>query len=104
MKYTLEIELSEQAVDLLRKIDNNGYAEYRDPVFRNIDELRKYKSRRSDIDGLTEADYLIRNFGGTLYLTGELYLYGLIESDDDCFHLTFYMTELGKVFLKQNNL
>ena len=71
-----KFELCDESYDLLLKINREGYVEY-----RNTDE---------------ESMFEIMN------LIDELYNCGLIDYDNDAWHLTYKMTEFGKKLIQNN--
>ena len=74
-----------------------GFAEYRDHEWDTLEDFKK-----SDVflDGKrTEEWFLERNFGGTYYLIDDLFDHGLVEIDGESWHLTYFVTNLGKTVL-----
>ena len=96
-KIKLSFEVNEDSFNLLKKINEKGYAEYRDHEW---DTLEDFKKSDTFLNGVrTEEWFLERNFGGTAYLLVDLIKYGLIESDGESWHLTYIVTEFGKEVL-----
>ena len=96
-KIKLSFEINEDSFNLLKTIDKMGFAEYRDHEWDTLEDFKK-----SDIflDGKrTEEWFLERNFGGTYYLIDDLFEHGLVESDGESWHLTYFVTNLGKTVL-----
>lgn len=96
-KIKLSFEVNEDSFNLLKTIDKMGFAEYRDHEWDTLEDFKK-----SDIflDGKrTEEWFLTRNFGGTYYLIDDLFDHGLVESDGESWHLTYFVTNLGKTVL-----
>ena len=94
-----EIEISDAAFELLKKIHRIGYAEYRDPEYSSIEEFKKseeYKESTRSLEWFKD-----RNFDGTLYLIYELDRYNLVENDFDAWHRTYKISEIGKELLGQ---
>jgi hypothetical protein len=94
-----EIEISDAAFELLKKIHNIGYAEYRDPEYSSIEEFKKsedYKKSDRSVEWFKH-----RNFDGTLYLIYELCRYNLVENDFDAWNKTFKISGLGEELLGQ---
>lgn len=96
----IKIEISDEAYELLKKIKEKRWAEYRDTMYETIEEFRKDSAHHNR----TDEWFLSRNFGGTFYLTEELLRYDLIDTDDDAWHLTFKVAQMGEMLLEQNNL
>lgn len=99
MKLKFEFQISEPAYELLKKIREAGYAEYRDPEF---DNLVHFKRNVREQHQLTEEQFLARNFGGTYDLVFDLLKFNLVEMDDNSWHTTFRITEIGESVLNQN--
>lgn len=93
-----EIEISDDAYDLLGNIHKNGCAEYKDT---DIPSINSFMSSDEYTNGNKTVDwYKKRNFGGTYYLTEELLKYNLIYTYLDTWHTTFKVTEFGKEVLQ----
>ena len=96
---TLTFEISDEAYDLLLKINKENAAEYRDTEYATIDD---FKSSFEYKNGLrSEESFLNRNFGGTYHLIHELYRYDLIDLLEEAWHQTYILSPLGKEFIKQ---
>ena len=94
-----EIEITDEAFDLLKKIYISGSAEYRDPEYSNLEDFtnsEEYQAGSHTIRWFEE-----RNFGGTLHLISELERYNLVDNDFDAWHRTFIVTDLGKDLIGQ---
>lgn len=94
-----EIEITDDAFNLLKKIHQVGSAEYRDPEYLNLEEFKnseEYKNGDRSVGWFKS-----RNFDGTLYLIGELSRYNLVDNDFDAWHRTYVVTDLGKELLGQ---
>lgn len=94
-----EVEITDEAFDLLKKIYISGSAEYRDPEYSNLDDFtnsEKYQSGSHTIRWFEE-----RNFGGTYHLIPELTRYNLVDNNFDAWHLTYELTDLGKDLIGQ---
>ena len=97
-----EIELSKEAFDLLKKIDEAGQAVYRDHHYETTDDYLDWlELNDTQYNELEKERFLRRNFGGTFYLTGELLMYNLIEDLEGSWHLTYIISEKGKKFLEK---
>jgi hypothetical protein len=95
----LTFQISEDAFNLLKKIGDQGAAEYRDTEYQTLYDFKnsdEYKTEKR-----TEEWFLNRNYGGTLHLIYELYNYGLVGPDFDSWHLTYILTPFGKEMIKQ---
>jgi hypothetical protein len=96
-KIKLSFEVNEDSFNLLKTIGKMGFAEYRDHEWDTLEDFKK-----SDVflDGKqTEEWFLARNFGGTAYLLDDLVEHGLVESDGESWHLTYVVTNLGRIVL-----
>jgi hypothetical protein len=96
-KINLSFEVNEDSFNLLKTIDEMGSAQYRDHEWDTLEEFKK-----SDVflNGThTEEWFLTRNFFGTFYLIDDLFEYGLVEIDGESWHLTYFVTNLGKTVL-----
>jgi len=99
----LKIELSQEAIDLLKYIDENGYAEYRDGEYETVEDF--LKSDTHLVNNRTLEWFLNRNSNGTYHLTNELLEYYLIDMGDGmAWHTTYYITRLGKKLITENNI
>ena len=76
MKLKYEFEISQEALNLLISIEDENYLEYKYPLPTNSNH--KYAM--------------------------ELYKRGFIQREDEAWHETYVISELGKEILKQNNL
>ena len=96
-KINLSFEVNEDSFNLLKTIDEMGSAQYRDQEWDTLEDFKK-----SDVflNGTrTEEWFLERNFGGTFYLIDDLIEHGLVEIDGESWHLTYFVTNLGKTVL-----
>ena len=97
-KVKLSFEISKDALELLKQINEKGSAEYRDLEWTTLDAFKRsevfLEGRR------TEEWFLERNFNGTSYLIEELYNYGLVDNDGESWHLTYVVSGFGKEVLK----
>ena len=100
MKFQIvtEIELEQDELDLLQKINTCGYVEYKDTEWESIHEFKLY----NDEDFRTPEWYLKRNFNGTLLTAYKLARKKLLKSDGASWHLTYKVSELGRSLLEQN--
>lgn len=97
---TIRFQITDEAFDLLKQINKEGYAEYRDTRYETLEEFKN--SDEYDISIRTEEWFLNRNFNGTLKLALELSNYGLIENDFDSWHKTYIVSDFGKEILNNN--
>lgn len=101
-KYQLitTISLSSKEFRLLKKLDKEGYAEYRDYKF---DTYEKYfKAQSGGYYCRDEESFKKRNFGGTKFIMDKLFGLGLVDMEEMAWNITFKITELGKKFIKEN--
>lgn len=95
---TLTFQISDDAYNLLLKIDKEGYAEYRDTEYNTVEDFinsDEHKVQERSIDW-----FMSRNFDGTLQHIPELLKLGLVKFDDMSWHDTYVLTILGKQVLK----
>ncbi len=97
-KIKLSFEIREDSFNLLKKINENICAEYRDLEWNTLEDFKKSNEFLNNIR--TEEWFLKRNFGGTYYLLDDLITYGLIELDGESWHPTYIVTEFGKEVLR----
>lgn len=95
---TISFQITDDAFDLLKSINNTGCAEYRDPEFDSLEEFEKspessYKSKKW---------FLTRNYDGTLYLIYELLKYNLVTYETFSWHPTYVLSEFGKRIISEN--
>lgn len=96
-----KIELTDQQFDLLIKLKNDKYAEYRD----NYDTLEDFlKSDDHKLYERSEQWFMDRNYNGTYNEMRKLFELNLVDSDDMAWHETYILSEYGKEVLKQNGL
>ena len=100
----IELEISDEAFDLLNRINRDGFVEYRDRYESLEDYFNKENYTEEGMVPIvseknTEHFYK-RNAGGTLYLIPELESIGLIIHDDMSWYMTYHMTDLGKQVLR----
>jgi hypothetical protein len=98
IKLFVEIEISEEAYELLKKI-NLSAAEYRDTGYPTAEQFEKSTLFKDRGQEKALEVYMDRNCGGTYHLIPELEKYGLVEMDTMCWHQTYEITELGKKLL-----
>lgn len=92
----ITFEISKESYDLLFKIKEERYVEYRDTKFKTLEDFLK----SDNVINRTEESFLARNGDGTLYLIPELLEYNLIECDSDAWHSTYRLTKFGKEVTK----
>jgi hypothetical protein len=100
-KLVLDIHLSDDEFNLLKEIEKCKYAEYRDTEYESKEDFLKspdYLQHNRSLEW-----FMCRNFNGTYYLLNKLVEYNLIETDFDAWHITYTITDLGKLFIKQNS-
>lgn len=94
------IEITEEALDLLIKIGEEGYAEYRDNEYPTLEDFKKsniFLEGRKD-----ENWFLQRNFGGTYHLIEQLEKNHLVDFDLDCWNTTYCLSKFGKTIYERN--
>ena len=97
-KVKLSFEISKDAFELLKLINEKGSAEYRDLEWVTLDD---FKRSELFLDGRrNEEGFLERNFNGTSYLVEELCKYGLVDKDGESWHPSYVVTDFGKEVLK----
>lgn len=95
----IEIEISEEAYNLLLDINKLSYIEYRDN-YLNVDEFKKTNPDRiDDVDR-----FLNRNNGGTLELAYELYYHRLVDDVDGSWHTSFKISDFGKKVIRDKTI
>lgn len=106
MKIIIEYDLNEKEIELLRLFNKEKFIEYRDSQFYTFQEF-KNKSTFYECQGKNtpDEDWLAyfneRNGNGTLKEAERLRDLSLIDIDDDAWHLTYKLTEIGKKVLEQ---
>lgn len=97
----IEIEISEEAYNLLLDINKLSYIEYIDN-YLNVDEFKKANPDRiDDVD-----EFLNRNNGGTLELAYELYYHRLVDDVDGTWswHTSFKISDFGKKVIRDKTI
>ncbi len=97
--FKIEIGITEEAFELLKKVDEAGYAEYRD---LGHDTYEDYANARKSlgIENIRSEEFFnARNFGGTWTLMEELVEADLMEYVDDAWHTTYKVGEWGRKVL-----
>ena len=95
---TLSFQISDEAYNLLVKINKEGYAEYRDTQFDTLKDF--INSDLHNVEGKSVDWFMSRNFDGTYRHIPELLDIGLIKFDEMSWHDTYVLTKLGKIILK----
>jgi len=94
----ITFEVSDEAFDLLQKINKKGYAEYHDAEYETKQDF--LKSELFHNETRTLEWFMERNFNGTYFLLNELLEYGLVDSCKESWHRTYVVTKFGKQSLK----
>lgn len=94
---TLEFQITKKALDALKAINDAGFAEFRDPEHKSLDEFKASNGKQF----MSVESFKNRNFCD-LYLIEELDVKGLVESDGVSWHLTYVVTPFGKQILEAN--
>ncbi|MEK6829772.1 MAG: hypothetical protein AABY15_06650 [Nanoarchaeota archaeon] len=97
----LVFNISDEAFEFLKLLNEKGSAEYRDREHETLEDF--LKSDAHLVHGRTKEHFLARNFGGTYHLIGELVKHNLIDCENEAWHLTYEVTEVGKEILKLNS-
>ncbi len=107
MIYKLQIEkrfdLTAKEISLLKRLRDFSQAEYRDHDFNNYKDYLDYCTLEN-LEAMTRERFDKRNFGDTYSQAIHLEGLELLEEVSDTWHPTFMITNLGKLFLEQNNL
>ena len=98
-KFTTEISISEEALELLKKVDKEGYAEYRDREYNTYEDYVNGKKSLSIENIRSEESFNRRNFGGTWCIMEELVEADLVEWVDESWHTTYKVGEWGRKIL-----
>lgn len=98
---TISFNISDEAFELLKKIHDSGFAEYRDTRYYSIEDFKASDEFKNGF--MTEETFLKRNFGGTYYLIEELLQFNLIDSDYISWHTTYILTDFGKFVISKEN-
>jgi len=98
---TLTIEITDEEFEALKKIKEEGCAEFRDEehTWEEYEENHKDLIAKS-AEIWTKDRFLRRNFHELKKEVLSLYEKDLVEMVDDAWHLTFQISELGIKFLK----
>ena len=98
--FKIEIEISEKAFELQKKVDEAGYAEYHDCEFNTYDEYVYHRTSKGMTENIrSEESFNARNFGGTWLLMEELVESDLMKYVDDAWHTTYKVGEWGRKVL-----
>lgn len=89
----IEFEISDESYELLKKINEEGYAEYRDRA-ETVEEFMESDFYKNGSRGVYW--FLSRNFGGTRKLAYELLGHQLIVDMEGSWHTTFVISNFGK--------
>jgi len=98
-KFTTEISISEEALELLKKVDKEGYAEYRDREYNTYEDYVNGKKSLGIENIRSEESFNRRNFGGTWCIMAELVEADLVEWVGESWHTTYKVGEWGRKVL-----
>jgi len=99
---TTIIDISDEAFNVLKKIYDEGYAEFKDTQYDSYDEYFKAAMNEKWLPMSMER-FNKRNFGGVKYeYINELCEANLISNVSDAWHLTYKINSLGKKMLEEN--
>jgi hypothetical protein len=98
LEIVLCAEIDNDSLEVLKKMHDVGYAEFRDYEFNNLEEFKNSDEFKS---GLRSEDwFLARNFCDQKLLE-PLIRTNCIDQDYDAWHTTFIVTDFGKTVLRQ---
>ena len=98
-KLTTTIEITDESFALLKRLQKEGFAKFRDSEF---DSFEHFSSTLKG--GATEEDkarFYRRNFCGVDEMH-ELIMFDLVEDVDGSWNTTYKLSELGKRFIAEN--
>ena len=96
---TLTIEITDTEFEVLKKVKEEGTAEFRDEEFsweEYCEKNKKIVDKQPNI--FNKERFLRRNFGGLKKEVLSLLDKDLVCLSDDAWHLTFELTDLGYKF------
>ncbi len=98
-KITLTIEISEKSFELLKRLETEKIAEFRDSEF---DSYQHYKECVDKIDQYhNEESFYKRNFCD-LKDFHELIINDLVDDVDGSWHISYKVSDNGKLMLQSN--
>lgn len=96
-------EISDESIELLKRIKSEGGAEFRDSEYNNVEEFKKdsmYGTSLGEDKTRDEAYFFRRNFCNQDELK-QLVKYNFIDCDGMSWNLTYTITDIGEEVLEQ---
>lgn len=100
VKLAYTFEISEEAFSFLKRIEGE-WLEYRDigyPTIQSFLDSEEFKGEFRTLESFKN-----RNEGGSYHLCLELLEHDFVEFVEDCWHVTYRISELGRKILKLNS-
>jgi len=99
---TLNIEITDEEFETLKKIKQEGIAEFRDreSSWEEYEESNKDHIKLHPETFGNKERFMKRNFYGLKTETLSLFEKDLVDMTEDAWHLTFEITELGNKFFE----
>jgi hypothetical protein len=98
---TISFNISDDAFELLKKINDSGFAEYRDTQYNSIEDFKDSDEFKNGF--MSVESFLKRNSDGTHHLINELLQFNLVDIDDMCWHITYILTDFGKFVISKES-
>lgn len=96
---TLTIEITDEEFEALKKVKEEGIAEFRDKESSWEEYNESHKDHiKLNPEVFNEERFLKRNFYGLKKEVLSLFEKELVDMTEDAWHLTFEVTELGNKF------
>lgn len=97
---TLTIEITDEEFETLKKIKEEGIAEFRDRELSWEEYKESHKDHiKLNPEAFNQERFMKRNFYGLKKEALSLFEKDLVDMVEDAWHLTFKVTELGNKFL-----
>lgn len=97
----IEFEISDKSFELLKAIEKEGAAEFRDSRYESLEEFKKSSEFIEGESGMgTEKWFKARNFCDLKDIK-DLIAHDLIDMHDMAWHMTYVVTERGKEIIKK---
>ena len=105
-KFKIEFELTPDEYFVLLHIKKNGIAQYRDLNYYTLEDYLEDpdRFRPYEDENANKRFFLNRNTQGTYYLLDNLFKHNLIETDDNAWHFTVLLTELGEYLMSEERV
>lgn len=103
-KLTLTIEISDKSFELLKRLEKEKFAEFRDIEFDSVEEFKKSTLFKTDTVGkVRDEEWFYRRNFCDLKDMDELVENDLVDDGNGmAWHRTYYITDKGKLMLEQN--